>query len=855
MRSSSDPTVLRRQRLGVAGVAVAALAAIALLGAWAGDLWEAGQADGAADAASDGDVGFVPSLDGPVISEVMSSNGSTLADEDGDHPDWIELYNPSGEPVDLAGYFLSDDDEEPDRWKLPSVTLEPGGFLVVFASGKDRDDPSGELHTDFRVAQGDEPVLLVAPDGETVVDRLPGEDVPRDASIGRDPEDLARVCLFAEPTPGEPNVPACFDDTELGAPRLSHSSGFYDDPFELEISVDDPDATIIYTLDGSFPDLEANPDRTFTYDGALLIEDRTPQPNTISTIDATVPSDEVEWNVPDPPVLDEPIPKATVLRARSLYSAERTATYFVGEHLRRDELPVISLALDPEYLFDHDRGIYVAGRLFEEYRDSPDFNPAAGWPTPANYNGRGREWEVPWQGLLRRSVVLEHCEPQAGCLYQTNVGLRVHGRATRRFPQKSLRLYARNDYGHRTFDHAFWGEDGPVGHRRVLLRSSGQDVNYTMLRDGYLQSLLGSFEADTQAYQPAVLFINGEYWGIHNLRERYDRHYLGVVHGADPDEVVILSSELAEPLEVEAGAHDAGAPFRELLEFLAEADPADPATLERVESEVDLDSFFDLIIAQAALGVWDFPGANVRMWRSSAPTLEVGEGVLDGRWRWLIFDLDHAGQRAWRNNVEYDVFKQHLAPEDDLDEQGGFPFMFHRLMENPEARARYLARSADHLNATFDPARTIPRLDDLEVLLEDEMVHHLERWSPDRAIDAWYEQVDALRVFMEQRPDVHRQHLVELFGLSGTAEVEIRTDATAGAVRVNGRDLSASGSGERPRWQGTYFEGVPIELEAIPAAGYRFVRWNGLPRAEAAEEAVEVVLDGDLRLEPIFERG
>ena len=760
MRSSSDPAVLRRQRLGVAGVAVAALAAIALLGAWAGDLWETGHAAGPANPAGDGDVGFVPSLDGPVITEVMSSNGSTLADEDGDHPDWVELHNPSGEPVDLAGYFLSDDDEEPDRWQLPSVTLEPGGFLVVFASGKDRDVPLGELHTDFRIAQGDEPVLLVAPDGETVVDRLPGEDVPRDASIGRDPEDLRRVCLFAEPTPGGPNAPACFDDVELGAPTLSHSSGFYDEPFELEISVDHPDATVIYTLDGSFPDLEANPDRTFRYGGPLAIEDRTSEPNVLAGIDTTVPSDQVDWNVPDSPEVAHQVQKATVIRARSAYGAETTASYFVGEHLRRADLPVFSLTVDPDFLFDHDHGIYVAGRTYQEYRDSEDFDPGRGWRTPANYHERSRDWERPPPDRPGERAILELCPTADSCTERFGAGLRIHGNHSRIYPQKSLRLYARADYGNRTFDADVFGSQAPSGHRRLLLRNSGQDSQHLMFMDGYLQSLMRDFEAETQAYQPAVLFINGEYWGIHNLRERYDRHYLETVHGVDPDTVV----QLGRRLEVDAGPPDADETFQEFLDYLATTDHEGATFLEMVETVIDVDSFFDLVIAHSFIGNWDWPGNNVRLWRDPDAPDALGEGVRDGRWRWMIFDLDHLGERVGRWNLDYNVFEERLAPTDDVGFDDGYPMMFHRLMEEPALQQRFLARYLDRLDGPLHPSRTLPRIDELEVLLAEEMRHHSARWSTPGSMEDWHADVERLRDFMDQRPAIQVEHLTERFG-------------------------------------------------------------------------------------------
>ena len=120
----------------------------------------------------------------PVISEFMAANETTLADEDGDFSDWIEIFNSADQPVDLAGYYLTDNSQVLNRWVFPSVILDPGEWLVVFASGKDRD--VGELHTDFKLSAGGEYLALVLPDGMTVVTDF-GERYPpqfEDAGYG-----------------------------------------------------------------------------------------------------------------------------------------------------------------------------------------------------------------------------------------------------------------------------------------------------------------------------------------------------------------------------------------------------------------------------------------------------------------------------------------------------------------------------------------------------------------------------------------------------------------------------------------------------------------------------------------------
>ncbi len=104
---------------------------------------------------------------GPVISELMAAYAHTLADKDGAYPDWIELYNPDSNAVDLTGWYLTDSTENKTKWQFPAVSISAGGYLVIFASGKDRRDPHTQLHTNFNLKAGGEYLGLIKPDAVT----------------------------------------------------------------------------------------------------------------------------------------------------------------------------------------------------------------------------------------------------------------------------------------------------------------------------------------------------------------------------------------------------------------------------------------------------------------------------------------------------------------------------------------------------------------------------------------------------------------------------------------------------------------------------------------------------------------
>lgn len=632
-------------------------------------------------------------------------------------------------------------------------------------------------------------------------------------------------------------------------PTLSVASGYHDGPFDLEVHGPRSGDAVIYTLDGSTPDLERNPNSTRRYDGPIRVDPDLAVPGStgpLSAIDTAIPGVVPLW---EPPA--EAVQRIAVLRARVPGGPERTATYLIGPEVAARELPVVSLLADPDHLFDPATGIYVPGALAEG--TDPQDADVPPWELPANYRQRGRAWERPSVDDLDRPIVLEHCTPRVGCDAAMGIGLRIHGNFSRSRPQKSLRLYAREEYGQERFDHDLFAGAGPVGHRRLLLRNSGNDFHGTMFLDAYLQSLLDDLDADTLASRAAVVYLNGEYWGLHNLRERYDADYLEVVHGADREQVVLLD----EDLEVSAGPADGAQPFHDLLAALAAADGLDPALRTRVEAEIEVDSFLDLVLAHVIVGNWDWPGNNVRLWREPEGPHGPGEGVRDGRWRWMIYDLDHMGERRGRYNVDYDVLSDRLAPSDDPSIEGGYPLLFDRLMDDRELRDRFLNRAADLLSTSFTPEHSVAALEAFAARYRPEIGLHRQRWWPHEPDDTrWERDVAGLRTFMAQRPARQYEHLVTRFGLAGTATVTVQGDSRAGTVRVHRVELAPGNPGvdASARFERTSFLGVPVSLQASARPGYRFVGWeDGAGQLRSTSAELEIEVNGDTELRARFE--
>ncbi len=526
-----------------------------------------------------------------VINEMMASNATTITDEDGDYEDWIELFNGGTTAVNLQGFMISDQPSNPGRWTFPSVVIEPGEFLLIFASGKDRQN-GPYLHTNFSISASGEYILLSNPQ-YTVVDYFPPVSLHADNAYGRLTDGADSLVFFEGSTPGYSNDGQPLFVEYADALMFSHEQGFYVQSFSLTAENTHPGGIIRFTTDGSEPHSGSTP-----FPDSLLVVNREDDENYFSSI-RTNPETTPEfyrWHAPDGNVF-----KGTVIKARSFVndtavSPTYTRTFWVHPEMyqRYNQLPVISIVTDSLSLFDYETGIYVPGLHH-------DLNPGWGWVWgTGNYHQRGEEWERP--------ANIAFFENDGSLAFQQNVGIRIHGGGSRALPQKSLRVYARNVYGKNTIDYAFFPETGVDSYRRILLRNSGQDFYTTMLTDALTHRLVEHLDLETQTVRPAVVFINGEFWGIHHIRDRIDKYYFEYCCGAHPDAIDYLENAGS----VIEGSNQA---YSELKSFIAENDLAEEQNYLQVAEQIDVENYIDYTIAKHFIATFDWPGNNKEFWR------------------------------------------------------------------------------------------------------------------------------------------------------------------------------------------------------------------------------------------------
>ena len=794
-----------------------------------------------------------------IINEVMASNATTIADEDGDYEDWIEIYNYGNDAINLAGFGLSDDYEEPFRWYFPDVALDPGDFLIVWASGKNRKDPEAPLHTSFSISSAGEEVLLTAPD-DTRIDELSPRFIPTDVSAGRIPGDLSTWYLFDQPTPGAPN------DTEpmhglLSPPTFSHQSGFYSDEFHLTLASETEGVAIYFTLDGSVPDPEnldgktfsyknnypGNPEdpfgemlersfQTFLYEAAIPILDQTGHPNPIYNINTTFTATPF---LPQGDVMHGMIVRAKAFKEGYLPSSVATKSFFVGDAIeQRFKLPVLSVSLPDSSLFDYYRGIYTAGQLFDEWRE---YNPDTEiWPgAPANWNNSGDEWE--------KAIHLALFDQNGDLELDQNFGLRIHGGWSRSNPKKSFRLYARNIYDvDNIINYPFFPDDGrrldgePVTEfKRVLLRAGGNDSD--MLRDATAARIMQNSHVGVQRTRPAVHFVNGAYWGLINIRDRQDRYHIAYEYDIDPDNVIILDAPYDHITEsqLEEGIPEDIELFNDFFDFVVSQDMADEDNFRALQEMIEIDSYLDyyLMFIHLSANDWggqDYPGAkHFRFWRVRETSLKPYQ---DGKWRVMVWDFDG----------HFSNFNREVLTE-VMDSANKPSRLLLNIMENDIFRNLFINRFADLMNTNFLPEFILETIEEMLEPILSEIPYESARWNHNPTPG-----YGVMRSFARDRPSVQRAEILEVFNLPDTSFVTLKADPSAGHIRINTINISAGTPGvENPAdWTGIYFHGVPLELEAVPAPGMMFSHWEGLP--EGTPPRATVMLEEDISITAHF---
>lgn len=638
------------------------------------------------------------------INEIQSSNHTTIADEDGDYSDWIELYNASSVDVGVLGWYLSDDEDDYKRWVFPDTTIAAGGYMVVWASGKNR--KIGALHTNFKISSDGEPILLSDPSGITF-DRFAPVSMDVDQSFGRVPDGGRLQEAFHTASPGYSNL------INGQAPLLvnllfDQPQGYQSDDFEVNI-IATRTVDIRYTLDGSDPTHASS-----IFNAPIPVTSLEGTPNVLADIRS---GHDHHWKPP----LGE-VPKIRVIRARPFIGEdpvgpEITGSFWTGHHNPDDiGIPIVSFIVHPDHFFDYHDGIYIPGV------DYDSIGRANSWR-------RGIETEKP--------ATFTYFDETGERKLQQSIGVRINGGGTRNAGQKSLRMYARNRYGTNTFDYPFFPERSNQHYRRLLLNTPQGDYSKSIFKDELTTNLVKPMGLEYQAFRPVLVFLNGEYWALHFLKERRDRHYLAALANDEPDNI----HHLFRNREVSFGSNEHYNQMRQLLE---QTKPTEPGLIDDVATYIDLENYIDYHIVQLFLANYDWPHNNIDFWRTNDS---------DSRWRWIFYDLDASLRKYDLDNITT-YFREH----DDREDHAEWAYTTMRqLMAIPDFRERFHQRFYELMQNHLTTENLLREIDLIRKEIEPYVDDYVYRWRIPSSVTEWKENVRSLETFARLRPsEVHR---------------------------------------------------------------------------------------------------
>ncbi|RZJ71961.1 putative Ig domain-containing protein [Flavobacterium sp.] len=779
-----------------------------------------------------------------VINEIVSSNASLNVDEDGDFQDWVELYNAGSSAVNLGGFGLTDDPLTPEKWTFPAVTLNPGQYLLVYCSDKNRTVAGQPLHTNWKISSGGETVLLTNASGVTV-DQVPPTAIEEDFSYGRFPNGTGPFVFFDDVTPAALNATTGYNEV-LDEPTFSQAGGFFTSAFNLTISSAETGVTILYTLDGSEPDaanigghtyqyrnsynetgsqtpgpLLTQSFETLTFSAPINVYDRSNEPNKISMISSTY-SHDPSFYLPDGTIFKGMVVRAKVIKPGAMPSQTVSQTYFVTpQGASRFNLPVVSLSLTESDFYDYNDGIYVAGKDFDDWRAAnPTENPSG--LRIGNYHRRGEEFE-------KRANMTYFVNGTQ--VINQDIGLRIRGASTRRYESKSLTVYARADFGDADLDYPFFSDLPYQSYERLTLSNSGSDFRNTMFRDALCHDICQEQKVENENYQPAIVFVNGEYWGILNLRERFDNNYFAQNYGFDNVDLLENNGD------VEEGDDDH---YDALSAYLQGADLSDQSQYNYVTTQLDPESMADYYIANIFFDNSDWPGNNTQYWRKKVdydPTAAYG---ADGRWRWVFHDMDDTfgvGTDQYdRNSLEIATTFSNswMNPEWST-------LWLRKMLQNEGFKNYFINRFADMMNSYYLPNVVTSKMNAKAAVIEPSLPEHTNRWSAFEVNDfEWYTNYQT--GFAQQRPAFQRDHIRAKFGIANTIAATLDvSDADHGHIKINTLEITPTLAGVNANpfpWNGVYFANIPVTLTAIAEPGYVFSHWEGISSATTAEITV-----------------
>jgi len=631
-------------------------------------------------------------------------------------------------------------------------------------------------HASFKLATGE--TIVISDTNEVVIDSIAvPEGLSPNISRGRTPDGTGNWCFFDSPTPDASNNQSACYSSITPAPIVDLPSGWYSSSNPISVTTA-ANGTSHYTTNGDEPD-QNDP----VVNGLIYVS----QTSVLSV-------------------------KSFGNNGQSLPSPNIDRTYIIDED--NHNLPVISIITDEDHLWDWNTGIYVLG-------------PNAS----SNYPYFGSNFWQPWSRKSR----MEFFDRNQNKQFEAVVDLEIHGGYSRAEPQKSFRIDAKSIYTGDVEYPLIERKPEITTFNNFNLRNGGQHGIFNRIQDAVFSRLADGTHIDRMGYQATLVYLNGEFWGLYGIREKFDEHYVESNHGVDKDEVQLLNRDGAL---VGDASH-----FNESYNIITNQSANSQNFVEVFSSRFDLNNYLDYFIFQTYIQNRDWMGIdwginNVKLWR---------QDTVGATWRYMMYDTDF-GFALYGGSIYHNYINRARNP----DYPNQHSQIFNHALNNADFRCQFVNRYDDLINTTFQTDVFDAVVDELKTELAPAIPDHIAQWSNQMgpySYTYWLNSVNGLKTYNSTRIPTARQHINQSFNLQGQKLVELAASPTnTGHIKINSIQPPLP-------WDGIYHGGCPITTEAIPSFGYLFSHWTSddTNYQNAQDATIQVALSDNTTLTAHFQ--
>ncbi len=647
----------------------------------------------------------------------------------------------------LAVEVHNENNSSNDLTAAPFLTFGIKGSSSVFSNSSlpsfFRNPGASFLSANFKLSKYGETIFLTNPSG-ALIDKQSYTEMQPDNSRGRVSNGSNNWCLIKTPTPGASNSSSTCYTGYASNPVFSKTPGFYSSSQSITITKTTPGGVIRYTTNGNEPTTSST-----QYSSSLNV-------SSSKTI------------------------RAKVFASGYLPSETITNTYIINE---TTHLPVITITTDSLNLWDYNTGIYVMG-------------PNASTTSPYQGANFWQDWEKP--------ANIEYFDKLKNRVFTFPANIKIYGNYSRAKPNKSFELKLDNKTPGGNFMYPLYSDKPFIDAiDNIVLRNSGTDCNLVHFRDAFMERVLKPTYTGYLAAEPVVAYLNGSYWGVYQLNENHDRHWMKNNFGFSRNEISYLK-EGGSYLGVQEGSTFT---FWEMYNYATTQNPTGSGYYARMDSVLDLKNYTDYFAAETYYNNGDWLGPwtnNIQMWRPN---------YTGGKWRYFVYDLDFG--LALQGSVNDDRLEIARNPTASSYTSN----MFDKILDNPTFKKYFINRYADLINTIFLPSEMLPIMHQFQDSMAYDMTRHFAKWGS--SVSSWQSRINSMVSFINARPAIVRDQIESQFNMNKQVTLTFKTSpSNAGRIQV---------STVIPKtypWTGVYFDGNPVTITAIPNPGYTFDHWS-----------------------------